>query len=122
MKFFIKDFFSKCDQIRSFLRIWSHLLKKFLMENLIFCAMIALFLFMKEMCRFWLLKCTRSAIIFTSAYERNFKVRNEHHYTLTQNSQFSKPLVKSVYRRTKSLSYLSCFLVYSQKFTKMQMV
>ena len=28
MKFFIKDFFSKYDQIRSFLWIWSHLLKK----------------------------------------------------------------------------------------------
>ena len=40
MKFFIKGFFSKCDQIRSFLRIWSHLLKKFLMENLIFSATI----------------------------------------------------------------------------------
>ena len=26
MKFSIKDFFSKCDQIPSFLRIWSHLL------------------------------------------------------------------------------------------------
>ena len=36
MKFSIKDFFSKCDQIRSFLRIWSYLLKKFLMENFIF--------------------------------------------------------------------------------------
>ena len=33
MKFPIKDFFSKCDQIRSFLQIWSHLLKKSLMEN-----------------------------------------------------------------------------------------
>ena len=32
----IKDFFSKCDQIRSFLRLWSHLLKKSLMENCIF--------------------------------------------------------------------------------------
>ena len=31
MKFSIKYFFSKCDQIRSFLRIWSHLLKKSLM-------------------------------------------------------------------------------------------
>ena len=31
-------FFSKCDQIRSFLRIWSHLLKKYIMENFIFCA------------------------------------------------------------------------------------
>ena len=38
MKFSIKDFFSKCDQIRSFLRIWSHLLKKSLIENFIFCA------------------------------------------------------------------------------------
>ena len=34
----INDFFSKCDQVRSFLRFWSHLLKKFLMENFIFCA------------------------------------------------------------------------------------
>ena len=32
-KFSIKDFFSKCDQIRSFLWIWSHLLKKSLMEK-----------------------------------------------------------------------------------------
>ena len=38
MKFSIKDFFSICDQIRSFLRIWSHLLKKSLMENSIFCV------------------------------------------------------------------------------------
>ena len=37
-KFSIKDFFSKCDQIRSFLRIWSHLPKKPLMENFIFSA------------------------------------------------------------------------------------
>ena len=38
MKFSINDFFSKCDQISKKLRIWSHLLKKFLMENFIFCA------------------------------------------------------------------------------------
>ena len=38
MKFSIKDFFSKCDQILRKLRIWSHLLKKSLMEKLIFCA------------------------------------------------------------------------------------
>ena len=36
MKFSIKDFSGKCDQIRSFLQIWSHLLKKSLMENFIF--------------------------------------------------------------------------------------
>ena len=31
-----KDLFSKYDQIRSFLRIWSHLLKKSLMQNFFF--------------------------------------------------------------------------------------
>ena len=35
MKFFIKDFFSKSDHIRSFLRIWSNLLRKYFMENFI---------------------------------------------------------------------------------------
>ena len=39
MKFFIKNFFSKCDQI---FRIWSHLLKKFLMGNFIFCTVMLL--------------------------------------------------------------------------------
>ena len=36
MKYSIKNFFSKCHQIRSFLGIWSHLLKKYLMEKLHF--------------------------------------------------------------------------------------
>ena len=40
---FIEDFFSKCDQIRRKLGIWSHLLKKSLMENFIFCAMSSVF-------------------------------------------------------------------------------
>ena len=40
-KISIKDFFSKCDQIHRFLRIWSHLLKKSLIENFIFCAVLA---------------------------------------------------------------------------------
>ena len=38
--FSIKGFHSKCDQIRSFLQIWSHLLKKSLMENFIFCVVM----------------------------------------------------------------------------------
>ena len=38
MKFSIKDFFSKCDQSRSFLRIWSHLLKKSLMKTSFLCS------------------------------------------------------------------------------------
>ena len=40
MKFSIEDFFSKCDQIRRKLGIWSHLLKKYLIENFIFCTVI----------------------------------------------------------------------------------
>ena len=44
MKFSIKDFFSKCDQLRRKLRIWSHSLKKSLMENFIFlCSHIITF-------------------------------------------------------------------------------
>ena len=40
MKFSIKDFLSKGDQIRRKLRIWSNLLKKSLIENFgVFCAM-----------------------------------------------------------------------------------
>ena len=38
MKFSIEDFYSKCDQIRWKLWIWSHLLKKSLMENFTFDA------------------------------------------------------------------------------------
>ena len=38
IKFSIKDFFSKSHQIRIFLRLWSDLLKKSLMESFIFCA------------------------------------------------------------------------------------
>ena len=37
IKISIKDIFSKYDQIHRKLRIWSHLLKKSLMENLTFC-------------------------------------------------------------------------------------
>ena len=34
MKFSTKDFFSKFNQIRSFLQIWSHLLRNSLMEKI----------------------------------------------------------------------------------------
>ena len=41
MKFFVKDFFSKCDQIHSFIRIWLRLLKRLLKEKFNFCAVLA---------------------------------------------------------------------------------
>ena len=46
MKFFIQDFFSKCDQIRTFVGIWSHLLRKSLMKNFIFCAVYTAYLYL----------------------------------------------------------------------------
>ena len=55
MKFSIKDFFSKCEQIRSFLRIWSHLLKKSIMENFIFCSDV----FKKHIQSTFAMKCFR---------------------------------------------------------------
>ena len=39
-KFSTEDFFSKCDQIRRKLQIWSHLPKKLLVENFIFFAVL----------------------------------------------------------------------------------
>ena len=38
MRFSFKDFVCKCDKVHSFLRIWSHLMRKFLIENIIFCV------------------------------------------------------------------------------------
>ena len=53
----IKDFFSKCDQIRSFLGIWLNLLKKSLIENFIFCTLTSLSCWSQVWC------FTRMAII-----------------------------------------------------------
>ena len=52
------DFFNKCDQIRSFLRILSHLLKKSIMENFNFCAVffkIVQIVLVPEQYRDWML-------------------------------------------------------------------
>ena len=46
MKISIKDFFSKCDQIHRKLRMWSHLLKKFLVEIHYFDRTINIYLSM----------------------------------------------------------------------------
>ena len=44
IKFSIKAFLSKCDQIRRKLQFWLHLLKKTLMENFIFVQCLLCFL------------------------------------------------------------------------------
>ena len=54
MKFSIKDFFSGCDQVCSFLQISAHLLKKSLMENFFVCVQCNTsndcFFFRQEIC------------------------------------------------------------------------
>ena len=40
IKFSIKDFIIKCDEIREELWIWSYLLKKSIIENFIFCVAV----------------------------------------------------------------------------------
>ena len=49
--FSIKNFSSKCDQVHTFLRFWSDLLEKPLMENFIFCACCQWFV---TLCRWYL--------------------------------------------------------------------
>ena len=59
MKFSIKNFFSICGQILRKLRLWSHLLKKSLVEKFIFCAVNiwrVLHLFEKSNCSPYLFK------------------------------------------------------------------
>ena len=67
---------------------------------------IALFLFTWKNVQIWLLKCLRLAITFYFPYEQNFW--NKEWISLQPNthSQFSQPLVKSVYHGTESISYL----------------
>ena len=73
MKFFIKDVFSKCDQIYNKLRIWSHLLNKPLIENFIFCAVF-------KQCNYVILALTKllrfeiysSRLLNKQKYRKNF--------------------------------------------------
>ena len=68
MKFFTEDFFSKCDQIRRKLWIWPHLLKKSLLENFIFCAVIML--------NVSLTKSEQSKGVVTSSLQNYAKMNN----------------------------------------------
>ena len=75
MTFSIKYFFSKCDQIRSFLRIWSHFLKKSLIENVIFCAVLNAFLkLFFNNCFLWIIVAYGHCIFCESHFAHLFKI------------------------------------------------
>ena len=73
IKFSIKDFSSKYDQIRRKLRIWSHILEKSLMENFIFCAVRvsegSITVFMVT-----LTKCWWIIYIFVNGEKKSFRI------------------------------------------------
>ena len=71
MTFSIKDFISKCDQIRSLLRIWFHLLNKSSMENLILCAV-----YYNKFCSKWKenIFITCQSFMWENKYFKTFKV------------------------------------------------
>ena len=77
MKFFMKDFVNTCNQIRSFLQIWSHILKKYLMENFntsifVQCRLLVSFLLFSKhsnmFCYGWLAS-TRQNLHLQKTYE-----------------------------------------------------
>ena len=69
IKFCIKDFFSKSDQIGSSLWIWPHLLKKSLTENFIFCTVQVVF---RQIWNEWTLFVTRAGTFDTVAFRKPF--------------------------------------------------
>ena len=76
MKCFMKFFFSKCDQIRRKLRIWSHLMKKSSMENFIFWAMWNLWFFVNLKCFFALFTLHPPSSDISSVYLKFSSIRN----------------------------------------------
>ena len=84
VKFSIKDFFSKYDPIRSLLRIWSHLLKKSLMENCIFlCSVFPSQLFLINGAIFFLHKfLDRTISIYVTHFNRPKKVLRSPDFTI----------------------------------------
>ena len=82
MKFSIKEFFSKCDQIRRKLWIWSHLLQKSLMENFIFCAVVC-----SHMKRLRLVNCLDFLYVcFVLLLELKWQDHNSQHHCFSLTS------------------------------------
>ena len=61
-------FFSNCDQIRSFLQIGSHLLKKYLTENFIFCAVRHFFMLPSDILKRWIYSCKCMKLINSNGF------------------------------------------------------
>ena len=84
MKFSIKDFFRKCDYIHRKLRTWSHVLKKSLMENFIFCAV------------------TRSSLALPNILKLNtLRLFKKHMFKWCQKSSCSRKLCRTPQKKVR---------------------
>ena len=88
MKFCIKDFVSKCDEVRSLLSISSHLLKKSLMGNFIFlCSASKLYVLLYFQVSFTDFEhfCTNSRVCLISTF---LNINKEHSDFFIKNRDF----------------------------------
>ena len=108
MKFSMKDLFSKCDQIRNLLRIWSHLLQKSFMENFIFFAVykpnesFIWSLLTKELCCIWEMNHTLCSSILFPIYMSSMIPRQDVNWMYVRHSEdvlevFWTSYVRSMY-------------------------
>ena len=99
MKFSIIDFFSKCDQIRSFLPIWPHLLNKSLIENFIFCAVkcFVKIAFLFRLCRE--INILRNLVVIKHLTDRDLEI-NRLSQTVTKLDQKIKQALKEIRKYT----------------------
>ena len=117
MKFSIKDYISKCDQIHSFLRIWSHLLKKFLMENFIFSAVYRiLWLYFIQSCEIFskIFNGPQNLFIFPTFVYKNIKHKTHSLLNISylssalddicENMDFLWPILSRIRTESKILS------------------
>ena len=107
MKFSIKYFFSKCDQILCFLQIWSHLLKKSLIENFIFCAVY------HTVCTLWIHKQPLKVFCKKRCSKKYQKI---HRKTPVPNLYFNK--VAGLMPLLKKRLWHRCFLVNFATFSR----
>ena len=101
MKFSIKDLFSICDQIRSVLRIWSRLLKKYLM---VFCASHPQHLPLPFLTNF-----------FYCCSQRRYIINVFSHYTILADFQFNCSILEK--KRTEAIGF---FLICTTKMIELE--
>ena len=98
---------SKCDQNGSFLQIWSHLLKKSLMENLIFCAVNV----MKV-----IYKCFFHLFVYYHFFSNKYPQRLSNFKVLRCGAYWRRPLFQGKNYSNEILKFHDCLLPNHNKY------